>query len=270
MTKNSSFSIGIFSWFGFPLSVTERLKLIKEAGFEATSIWWEDEMGYAGEKKENIPSIVRDSGLILENMHAPYNNSNDLWNMNKSDREAAVYKHICWIQDCAEYDIPIIVMHITEGDVVPNLNSCGIDSILRILKEAEEFDVTIAIENTRSQDNINFLLSEIPSKNLGLCYDSSHDWLLNNNKTNLLENFGERLVATHLSDNDGIRDCHWLPGHGIIDWFMVSRLFPKSLYEGCLTLEVQPQENELRCSPKDFLDKAYKRALWSRELIESI
>ena len=38
-----NYPLGIFSWFGFVLPFEERITLIKEAGFTATSIWWEDE-----------------------------------------------------------------------------------------------------------------------------------------------------------------------------------------------------------------------------------
>lgn len=53
----------------------ERLHLIKEAGFDAVSAWWEDEEGTPGIKKEHFPTLARDSGLILENIHVPLNNT---------------------------------------------------------------------------------------------------------------------------------------------------------------------------------------------------
>lgn len=35
--------ISIFSWFGFPISMEERFKLIKAAGFDGVFLWWGDE-----------------------------------------------------------------------------------------------------------------------------------------------------------------------------------------------------------------------------------
>lgn len=35
--------LSIFSWFSYPLPLQERLELIKNAGFDATALWWGDE-----------------------------------------------------------------------------------------------------------------------------------------------------------------------------------------------------------------------------------
>ena len=52
---------GIFSWFGFVMSLSKRIELIKNAGFDSTSLWWEDEEGSPSIKKNEMPKIVRDS-----------------------------------------------------------------------------------------------------------------------------------------------------------------------------------------------------------------
>lgn len=33
----------VFSWFGFPIPMEERFKLIKAAGFDGVLLWWSDE-----------------------------------------------------------------------------------------------------------------------------------------------------------------------------------------------------------------------------------
>lgn len=66
---------GIFSWFSYPLPLKERLALIKDAGFEATSLWWGDEFG----DKNRQPETARRLGLDIDYVHAPFDNPNDLW-----------------------------------------------------------------------------------------------------------------------------------------------------------------------------------------------
>jgi len=74
MSRNSD-RCGIFSWFGFELPLTERLKLIKETGFVSTSVWLgEEEELVKNGQKDSIPELVRSYGLFLENIHAPFNN----------------------------------------------------------------------------------------------------------------------------------------------------------------------------------------------------
>ena len=252
------YPLGIFSWFGFVLPFQERLKLIKEAGFAVTSIWWEDEGDPWPVKKESMPQLVRDMGLVLENLHVPYNNSNELWSEHQSVRFEFLQRHIRWLYDCANYHIPMMVMHLTEGVNHPAPNSNGVKSMLELVKVAEELGVIIAIENTRRSDNVPYLLSEIQSNYLGFCFDSSHHFLSDKQDFKLLENFGERLVTTHLSDNDGQDDRHWLPEHGIIDWAMIAKRIPAS-YQGCLTLEAYPMAKEREESPQIYLKRAYQK-----------
>ncbi|MGI6487488.1 MAG: sugar phosphate isomerase/epimerase family protein [Syntrophothermaceae bacterium] len=267
--NSSPLRIGIFSWFGFVLPLPERLKLIKKAGFDATTLWWEDEIGCPGIEKENMPKMVRESGLVLENIHVPYDDCNDIWSDVRSVRDAVVKRHLNWLEDCARFDIPLMVMHITDGPNPPFSPRNGIDSITRILNTAEEAGIVIAIENTERLDYTEFVLSEIESPYLGLCYDSSHDWLYDGVGAEILLKLGRYLKATHLSDNDGKKDRHWLPGEGIIDWNRVSRFFPNSTYDGFLTLEVCPGQEDLNQSPYNFLSKAYQQALWLEELLKS-
>lgn len=252
------YPLGIFSWFGFVLPFQERLRLIKEAGFTTTSIWWEDEDTPWPVKKESMPQLVRDMGLILENLHVPYNNSSELWSERESVRSEFIQRHIRWLNDCATHRIPMMVMHLTEGVDAPAPNGDGTKSFRELVKVAEELGIMIAIENTRRSDNVPYLLSKIQSNYLGFCYDSSHHFLSDKQDFNLLENFGERLVATHLSDNDGLEDRHWLPGHGIIDWVMVAQHFPTG-YRRCLTLEAYPTTEEREESPEIYLKRAIQK-----------
>ena len=268
MINSSQHQLGIFSWFGWVLPLPDRVKLIKKAGFGATTLWWEDEIGSPVIKKERMPDMVRDAGLIVENIHIPYDDCDDLWSEHKPTRDAIVNKYIHWLNDCAEYYIPIMVMHITNfsGLPTPDQNGkYGLDSIGRLLKAAEDLGIMIALENTDREDYIHYVLSEIHSDYLGFCYDSSHNRRYGHNTLDLLRKRANRITSTHLSDNDGIEDRHWLPGEGIIDWNQLADLFPSN-YTGCFTLEVCPTEQELRQTPESFLSQAYKSALWLKKL----
>lgn len=252
-----SYNLGVFSWFGYVLPFQERIQLIKEAGFTATSIWWEDEETPWTTKKEDMPQLVRDMGLILENIHVPFTQSGWLWSELESERSRIIHSHLEWLNACADHQIPIMVMHLTEEGNHPVPNTYGLDSMLKLVKAAEELGVTIAIENTLRSDNVPYILERIQSTYLGLCYDSSHYNLSDKQDYHLLDNYGGRLAATHLSDNDGIKDRHWLPGQGVINWNRVAEHFPTG-YRGCLTLEVYPTKEESKNSPQSFLKKAYE------------
>lgn len=259
--------LGIFSWYGYVLPFYERITLIKEAGFKAASLWWEDENAPFPMKKESMPRLIREKGLLLENIHVPDNNSDALWSEREPERIGAVQCHVEWLYDCARLGIPKMVMHLNDGAAPPAPNRYGLKSMGELVRVAEELQVTIAVENTRRSDHISYVLRSIQSDYLGFCFDSSHYQLTNKDDFRLLKD-GARLVATHLSDNDGVEDRHWLPGHGIINWAALAGSFPKS-YRGCLMLEVYPTAGERKDSPQKFLKKAYQKLSDIRKLIKT-
>lgn len=233
--------------------------MIKAAGFNATTLWWEDEFGDPAIKKEYMPQIVRDNGLFLENIHIPYHQCDDLWSNSITTRNNIIKQYCKWIEDCAKFNIPIMVMHLTDALDLPVPDKNVLNSIMQLLRTAEDLGVILALENTGREDYIQFVLEEISSPYLGLCYDSSHNRIYSKGNLSLLESQGKRLVTTHLSDNDGAVDRHWLPGEGIINWQDLARIFPDD-YSGFITLEVCPTQNELRGTPQNFLTRAYQSA----------
>jgi hypothetical protein len=36
--------LGMFAWFGYDLPMRERLQIIKDAGFDATALWWDEKI----------------------------------------------------------------------------------------------------------------------------------------------------------------------------------------------------------------------------------
>ncbi len=66
----------IVDWFGYNLTPHERMRFIKEAGFDGVLLLWAD---YFNTDYKNFPDYARSAGLDVENAHAPYMNANALW-----------------------------------------------------------------------------------------------------------------------------------------------------------------------------------------------
>jgi sugar phosphate isomerase/epimerase len=258
---------GIFSWFGFDLPLADRLVMIKNAGFEITSLWWGHENDFEDIPKKDVVRRSREAGLIVENIHAPFEDSNFLWSDDRSLRTRVMKDRIGWVEDCARYEIPIMVMHVSRGIDLSAPNAFGLESIAKIIETADSLGVTVAIENTRRVDYFETVMQEIASPNLGFCYDSSHDWLTDKETpTAILRQWCHRLTNVHLSDNDGIEDRHWLPGEGIVDWLEVSHILSSLSFPGHLMLEVMPTETEFAEGPTRFLERAFDRITWLKRL----
>jgi sugar phosphate isomerase/epimerase len=149
-----------------------------------------------------------------------------------------------------------MVMHLVPPEAAGGAGAPLLGSVERLVRAAEAAGVTIALENTAGPSALDEVLRRFPSPRLGLCYDSSHDWLRAPDRAGLLGRWGERLVSVHLSDNDGQEDRHWVPGRGVVDWDLVAARFPARTASGCLTLEVYPDAREPRPEPAAFLAEA--------------
>jgi len=249
---------GIFAWFGIQVPFPDRVRMIKDAGFEATSIWWEQDNQAWRRLCLLMPDQVRAAGLHLENAHVPFRRCNALWSSDASERLAAVERHVGWVHDCARHGIPVMVMHCTASACTLAPSHEGIDSVRRIVDAAEGSGVTVALENTSGVAHIEALLAHIESPRLGLCYDSGHDWLKSDDAPALLRRWGHRLKATHLSDTDGVLDRHGLPGQGVVDLDGIGRALDWASYPASLLLEVVPRDRGQE--PQSFLAEAFRAA----------
>lgn len=244
--------VGIFSWYGVPQTFIQRIKSIKNAGFDSTSIW----IGEDNRREmdlEDKPSIIKDCGLILEYAHAPYRNINNLWDKYKSrETELEIKRHIDY---CSKNEIPILVVHLTKGYRIKEANEYGLIVLRRLIEYAKDRKVRIAAENTKQNNVLEKVFHEIEDPVLGLCFDTSHDNLYSDLKFGIIEKYRERLLCLHISDNDGRVDDHWIPYQGKIDWEAFIHRFPKE-YGGILNLEILPKEKT--ADGDSLLAEAYK------------
>ncbi|HUS57131.1 MAG TPA: sugar phosphate isomerase/epimerase family protein [Planctomycetota bacterium] len=267
MHNASNLPFGIYAWFGHKLPLSRRLALIKSAGFHATCLWWGEAEELRGEQRHQMPPMVKETGLLLDNFHAEYTGCNDFWSDSAPVREAIAARHTGWLDDCALHGAPRLVMHISDGRGPERPHPESIRCIERVVRAAEERGITLAVENTMRADLNDLVFTEIQSPRLGFCFDSSHAWLNSDQKTAILARWGHLLAVTHLSDNDGQADRHWLPGSGTIDWPAVAAAFPQSTYHGCLMLEALAAGPEVDDPPETYLARARQKIEWIAKLI---
>lgn len=257
---------GICAWCRVAAGFGDRMRLFREAGFEATSIWWEERFELGRRLRHKAPEMARRAGLVPESIHVPYTWADALWSDGAARRGEAVALHQSWVRDCARHDVPILVMHAATAPSLP-VSASGVDSVRRILDTAESSGVTVALENTRCINHLDVLLGAIRHERLGLCYDVSHDWLFAGRTDSLLARWSDRLVTTHWNDTDGRRDRHWLPGEGVLDYDGVAAALCNAGYGGAIMIESVPRDPT--ASAYEFLRRAGEAALNLRDRIRS-
>jgi len=244
--------LSIYDWFGYDLPMRDRYRRIREAGFDGVLMWWGEALGRGDYRKG--PQTARDAGLVIENIHTPFQVQDYIW-LDTLDGAAAADCYQRCVEDCAAFNIPTMVVHLPDED--KPCNALGLDRFKRIAEKAERLGVNVALENLRNLPNLARVLGEIDSPRLGLCYDCAHHHRYYPD-VDLLGSYGPRLMALHLHDNLG-RAMHRLPFDGTIDWQMTMQAIAAAGYAGATAIEAMNWGYE-NITPEEFLAQAYERA----------
>lgn len=250
--------LGIFSWFSYSLPIEDRFLLIRDAGFDAVSLWWGDE------SRDLQPEMARKSGLDIDNIHAPFDKPNSLWTDGPDGDAYAGMIGSC-IRDCAQHNIPAVVVHITGFSDPPPITCVGTERIKRLVDLAENNNVYLAMENLNDLQHLTYVFETIQSEFLGFCYDSGHEHCYHPD-VDCLSRYGGRLRAVHMDDNFGDHDTHLLPFDGTVNWQSVIAKLQKCREIDYLTLEVDfhPKHQRSRIyqtlSAAEYLGAAHERA----------
>lgn len=258
--------LGIFAWFGYELPLAESFRRIRCAGFDSVLLWWGEFEGDLPLKEQ--PDTARKYGLQVENAHAPFDGCNQLW-LPGEEGDRYAESLIACINGCAETQVPILVVHLTDKATPPPFAPCGIERLKPVVDAAERRGVTLAFENLRHAEHLARVMEAFDSPRVGFCYDSGHHhgWC---KETPFLELYGRRLVTLHLHDNDGVRDKHQLPFDGEIDWKTIAEQLRSTGYDGGVSLEVQAFGwYEQHMDADAFLARAHAAANRVRKLLRS-
>jgi sugar phosphate isomerase/epimerase len=249
--------LGIAARFGgYNLPMEKRLELIAQAGFNTTFLWLDEAEDMVRDgRADDVPGLVRQHGLKLDNIHASFRHSNLLWSESRADNEIIRRECETALYFCGKHSIPYAVMHVTFGFTPPPQNQTGIDIIHSLVTKAEGLGVTIALENLKRPDYLEPIFQEIKSDNLGFCYDCSQDFLDGQSRGRILKKWGKRLVTTHISDAKGAGGEHLQLGEGTIDWNTFAEVFPRGSYKGVLMAEIAKHAQGL--SAISFLKMEY-------------
>ncbi|MCL2195470.1 MAG: sugar phosphate isomerase/epimerase [Oscillospiraceae bacterium] len=250
--------LAIFDYFGYALPYPQVCRLIAQAGFSHVLMWYGDDFG-AEFRASNRPAQAREQGLTIENIHAPFDEVNHIWE-DTADGERVFAGYLRMLDDCAAYSIPTVVMHATCGNEPPQVSEIGLARWAALIARAQDVGVNIAVENMRfglSLDYVELLLETFDSPRFGYCFDSGH-WNARRRDFDWLTRWPERLMALHLHDNHGVDDEHLLPGDGTIDWPALMQKIAATGYTGATALEVGKAAAP-DMAPEQYLAKAYAR-----------
>lgn len=213
--------LGLYAWFGGNVSIDSRFKAIKEVGFDCVSLYWGDDyLSLTGNKYETIKLVKEKYGLEVENLHTPYTNAYDLFSTDEDKANAVINLYLSCIDDASKYDVPVIVIHLTNDNCNPNnINLDGVKRIKTLVDYAKVKNVKLAFENLTYNGlaYLDLVLTTYQDDCVGFCYDLGHDHVFSKNEFEILKKYQNRLFAMHLHGNDGKWDYHQRIVDGNID-----------------------------------------------------
>ena len=253
-------------WFGYPLELEDRLRLIKGAGFKSVLLWWAAESAF----EPPIPrkaETARRIGLEIENAHLHFDGVNSLW-LPGYEGEHYCAELCGLVASAATYGIPTLVVHLTRTATPPEFNELGFERFMRMVDIAERVGVNLAFENLRAPKRLYEFMARVDSKRAGVCFDSGHNHC-HCPETRVCRDFKDKIFAVHLHDNFGEKDQHFIPFDGNDDWHIIREELIASSYAGAWSLEIEhpltdkfgksldPDDPYVGMSVEEYLDRAF-------------
>lgn len=255
---------------GFGISIEEQIPAFKKAGFDGFFTAWDGNI-------KKYRELADEHGMIYQSVHAPFLNAAKMWS---EEAQEAVEELIQCVKDCAENDVPIMVVHTYIGfGNEANPTQTGIENFRCVVEEAKKRGVKIAFENTEGEEYLAVLMDAFKDyQNVGFCWDTGHELCYGKGK-DMTALYGDRLICTHLNDNLGMKDytgetiiwtddLHLLPFDGIGDWEDIVKRLNKCGYDDILTFELlnksKPERHDndkyAKMKLEEYLAEAYARA----------
>ncbi|MBR6801213.1 MAG: sugar phosphate isomerase/epimerase [Eubacteriaceae bacterium] len=236
---------GLYTWFGYILPIEEKLKMIKDVGFETICTWWGNDFDETDGDYRTHSELAQKHGLYLEHSHIPYYGCDNLW-LDNLDGQEILKMHLEAVRAAGESCVPTLVMHphdrVQVGGKRFELFS---DRLYKIIDACDKYGVRLAVENLSDDEiirRVQAMVYDIPF--VGMCFDAGHNNVVKKGDMSLLDDYSGKLFALHIHDNDTAKDAHLIPYEGNINWKDFLEKVNKSPFEGSLMLEC--------CYPFDF------------------
>lgn len=159
--------------------------------------------------------------------------------------------------------VPWIVVHPVHGKDAQGLareqvRRMNVEYLRPYAAFAAECGIGIAIENMFSgnfhtADELLELIDDLESPAAGICWDTGHANLTQQDQPAAILRMGRRLKALHINDNRGKQDDHMVPYLGDIRWPEIVAALRESGYEGDFTYEIQNTTKNVPLSLRDQL-----------------
>jgi sugar phosphate isomerase/epimerase len=239
------------------------LHTLKQLGFELV---------FKVSQKIKDPAFLADRvaahGLAFDTLHGPFSHINDIW---YSDDQGMLRELCGGVDTCVAVGAPTMVVHLSSGDQAPPPTDMGRGRFAELVSYAAGKGVKIAFENQRKLGNLAWAFEEFSAEDgVGFCWDCGHEGCFTPGRR-YMPLFGDRLICTHIHDNEGIydKDSHLIPFDGGLDFDYVASALRGADPTVPLVLELKRKATPYEdMSDEDYLARAAAAVKRLRDMIE--
>ena len=180
-----------------------------------------------GAKLAALRSMLANSGVRAASVHSLFGAADDLSTTDETARTAAVATALKAVDLAVAIDAKVIVFHASSEPIPPAQRQARLEQAYRSFVAIGEYCLRMhrrpAIERLPRSCLGNTIaeltqLADRLGAPFGVCLDTNHGMAGYASLADDVRTLGSRLIATHLSDYDGVDEKHWLPGRGVVDW----------------------------------------------------
>ena len=243
----------------YPAPISVQVENMVKNGFEATF-----SMADSPTLHEEIMTC-RESGIVHENLHAPFRHINAIW-LDGEEGEEMLSSLLKAVDNAKKHGIPTLVIHLSSGKNPPRVSEIGFARFDRLFAYAKKQSIQLAIENQRRLGILSLFMDYYPDAKF--CFDTGHQFCFGKGLP-FMELFGKKLVAVHIHDNNTEEDEHRLPYDADIDFSPLMMDIADSPYQSAVMLEVVATHSHYyeNTSVVDYYERASRSATRLRDLI---
>ena len=183
-------------------------------------------------RKGKLACDLQKSGLIeLGSIHIPFGGGWSFASPDENLRKEAVDNTLEFLDAFSCTGCKKYTMHTCLEPVADEIRQDAIKALTKtiteILPTAAKMGIYLNIENLprtclgNTPKELYDIIKDFPMDNLGVCFDVNHFCNCAEIIPQAIDLLAKFIRAFHISDYDGIDECHWYPGFGAVDWAAV-------------------------------------------------
>ena len=179
---------------------------------------------------KGLEELQKKGILRIGSLHLPFYPFS-LWQFASEDeaaRRETVRLTLEYMEHFARLDIRNLTIHCGGEPNLPEERRIRMEQMVRTCRDLqpvlERWDASLNLELLprtclgNHEDELLEMIGQLPAEHFNLCIDVNHLMGRWREIPAVIRKCASRIRSFHISDYDGVDECHWQVGHGIISW----------------------------------------------------